>query len=247
MTAVRALAFLVLAPVLTAVFFALCCVGLLFDPVRGSVGHAISRVWARSILLAAGARLVVTGAEHFAPGEARVVVANHASYLDIPAMLAAFPGPLRIVARRSLAWLPFIGWYIFLQGHFFLDRDDPRQALALMERAAARMRRRRISPLVYPEGTRSRDGRLQVLKAGAFFLPLRAQVPVQPVAILGSREILPKGAWAPRRGGTIEVRVGDAIPTAGRGGAPSRKALAAEVRASLLALGVPAGDATPAA
>src|SRR5205814_415332 len=108
--------------------------------------------------------------------------------------------------------------------------------LRLMEKAAARMRRRRISPLVFPEGTRSRDGHLQPLKGGAFFLPLSADVAVQPVAILGSHAILPKGAWGPRRGGTIEVRVGDPIPTAGRGGAPARKALSSEVRAALVAL-----------
>ena len=238
MGVLRTLAFMVLAPLLTAFLFVFCCLGLLLDPAGGRIGHAVSRFWARTILFAAGARVRVTGAEKLAAGEARVLVANHASYLDIPAMLTAFPGELRIVARRSLVWLPFVGWYIFLAGHFFLDRDNPRQALALMAKATARMKRRGISPLIFPEGTRTRDGGLQPLKSGAFFLPLSAEVAVQPVAILGSHAILPKGAWGPRRGGVIEIRVGDAIGTAGRGGAPARKAQAAEVRPSLLALGL---------
>ena len=237
--AVRAIAFFVLAPILTGLGFVACCLALVFDPGGGRVAHSVARLWARSMLFACGAHLVVEGAERFAPGEARVLVANHSSYLDIPALLAAFPGQMRIVARRTLLWLPFIGFFLFLGGHFLIDREDARQALALWERVGARMRRRRVSPLVFPEGTRSPDGRLQAFKTGAFLLPLAVEAPLQPVAVLGTHEVLPKRAWAPRRGGVVTVRVGAAIPTAGRGGAPARKALAAEAPAALVALGVP--------
>ena len=236
---VRAIAFFLLAPLLTGLGFVACCLGLLFDPSGGRLAHAVSRLWARSMLFAAGARLVVTGGERWSPDEPRVIVANHASYLDIPALLAAFPGQMRIVARRTLVWLPFIGVFLFLGGHFLIDRDDARQALALWERVGARMRRRRISPLLFPEGTRSPDGFLQTFKTGAFLLPLGVEAPVQPVLVLGTNAVLPKGAWAPRRGGVVEVRVGEAIATAGRGGAPARKVLAAEAHAAIVALGAP--------
>ena len=240
---VRPFVFLLLAPILTGLGFVGTCIGLLFDPAGGRVSHVVARLWAQAMLGISGARLVVTGAERFAPREPRVVVSNHSSYLDIPALLVAFPGQLRVVARKSLLWLPFVGPYLWLGGHFLLDREDARQALKVWDRVGARMRRRRISPLVYPEGTRSPDGRLHAFKTGAFLLPLMVEAPVQPVAILGTHAIWPKGYWAPRRGGVIEVRVGAAIPTAGRGGAPARKALAADAHAAIAALGVPVAQA----
>lgn len=245
MPLLRAFVFLLLTPILTGFCFVVCLVGLLPAPRSGRIAHASARAWARTMLWAAGARIVVTGTEHLSPDEPRVIVSNHASYLDIPAVLWAFPGQLRIIARRNLIWLPFIGWYILLAGHFFIDRDDPRQALGLMERAAARMRRHRLSALIFPEGTRSRDGRLAALKPGAFHLAGTIGVAIQPAAILGTRPILPKEQWAPRRGGVVEVRFGPAIPTAGRSGAPARRALASETRAAFLALGVPDGVPAP--
>jgi 1-acyl-sn-glycerol-3-phosphate acyltransferase len=240
---VRALVFLLLAPILTGLGFVGTCIGLLFDPAGGRVSHAVARLWAQAMLGVAGVRLVVTGAERFAPHEPRVVVANHCSYLDIPALLVAFPGQMRVVARKSLLWLPFVGQYLWLGGHFLLDREDARQALKVWDHVGARMRRRRISPLVYPEGTRSLDGRMRPFKTGAFLLPLMVEAPVQPVAILGTFAIWPKGAWAPRRWGVVEVRVGAPIPTVGRGGAPARKALAVEAHAAIAALGGPVAAA----
>lgn len=241
MRVVRAVVFAVLAPVLTALGFTFASLALVFDPGRGRASHAVARLWGRSMLWAAGARLVVTHGERFTPDVPRVLVGNHASYLDITALLAAFPGQLRFVARRTLIWLPFIGWYIRLAGHFSIDRDDPRQALALAQTMADRMKRHHKSPMVFPEGTRSRDGRLAPLKAGTFHLPVMLGADVQPLAILGSGAILPKGAWVPRRAGTIEVRVGAPLATAGLEGSAGRKVLAERTRAALLDLGVPDG------
>jgi 1-acyl-sn-glycerol-3-phosphate acyltransferase len=236
---VRALVFLLLSPILTGLVFVATCLAVLVDPAGGRVAHVLARAWAMVVLRIAGARLVIVGAEHLDPDEPRVVVSNHSSYLDIPAVIAAFPGEMRVVARRSLVWLPFIGAYLLLAGHFLIDREDARQAMALWERVGRRMRRRGISPLLFPEGTRSPDGRLQPFKTGAFLLPLGVEAPVQPVLVLGTHEILPKHAWFPRRGGVVEVRFGPAIPTAGRGGAPARKILAVEAHAALVALGAP--------
>jgi 1-acyl-sn-glycerol-3-phosphate acyltransferase len=228
-----------MATLLSMLAFVGAAAGLLVDPLGGRLGHAVAKLWARSMLWISGARLVVVGAERWAPREPRVLVANHASYLDIPAMMCAFPGQLRIVARRNLVRIPFVGWFIALGGHFLIDRDDPRQALRLMGKIERRMRRRGLSALVFPEGTRSADGRLQPLKSGAFFVPLSLGVAVQPVAILGARDVLPKGAPFPLRSGTVEVRVGEPLaPPAGAGG-PARKELADRVAAALAALGVP--------
>src|SRR5262245_9085981 len=236
---------MVLATIATAITFVTASSCLLFDPGRGRVGHAVARAWGHTLLFVAGARLVITNRERFVPSEARVLAANHASYLDIPAMFAAFPGQARFVARRTLIWLPFIGWYIRLGGHFSIDRDDPRQALDLMTRIGDKMRRYGLSPVLFAEGTRSRDGRLAPLKPGALQLAVATGATVQPIAILGSSAILPKGAWGPRHGGTIEIRVGEPLPTAGLDGSAGRKVVAERLRASLLALGVPDGAPSP--
>src|SRR5262249_23708202 len=100
-----------------------------------------------------------------------------------------------------------------------------------------------LSTVLFPEGTRSRDGRLQALKPGSFQMPADTGIAVQPVAIVGSAAILPKGAWGPLRSGVVEVRVGEPIATAEYAGSAGRKALGDRVRAELLALGVP--DSSP--
>src|SRR5205085_355208 len=128
----RAALFLLLVPPWTALSFVLASLGLLVDPMRGRAAVVASRLWGHGLLLLSGARLRVEGAERWSR-EPCVVMANHASYLDIPALLAAFPRPMRIVARRSLVWLPFIGWYVALAGNFFVDREDARQAVRLFE------------------------------------------------------------------------------------------------------------------
>jgi len=253
----RALAFLLLAPIFTAVGFVVAFLAIPLSPRSGRAAHAVARAWARGMLVAAGVVLEVEGAEHLAPDEPRVLVANHTSYLDIPAVLLAFPGQLRIVARKSLLWMPFLGWYLWLCGHLLIDREDPRQGLALFEHARLRMARDRLSVLVFPEGTRSRDGRLAPLKGGAFHLAASLAAPLQPVAIFGTCDVMPKGSWVPagrgaRGSSRVRLRIGAPIATAGLTGGPARKALAEQVRAALLALGLestagPASDASSAA
>jgi 1-acyl-sn-glycerol-3-phosphate acyltransferase len=243
----RRLAFFLLAPVVTAVGTVVAFMVLPFTPRSGRAPHVIAREWARAILRICRVRLEVVGAERFAPGEPRVFVANHTSYLDIPAALLAFPGELRVVARKSLGRIPFLGWYMRLCGHLLIDRADPRQGLELFATASKRMKAHGLSVLVFPEGTRSADGRLAPLKGGAFHLATSLDVPVQPLAISGTFGVMPRWAWGPLRGGDVVVRVGEAIPTAGRGGGPARKALATEVRAAFLALGLEDGAVASAA
>ncbi|MHC5011290.1 MAG: lysophospholipid acyltransferase family protein [Planctomycetota bacterium] len=239
----RGVVFAVLATILTALGWFIATVLLVVDPRRAWLSSRAASLWGRSILVVAGGSLEVEGAERLASGEARLLVANHASYLDPAVMLAVFPGPLRFFLKKELGHLPFIGWYTRAAGHFLLDRSSARAGHDLIERAMKRARRYALSPIVFPEGTRSRDGRLQVLKPGAFQLAIGSGVAVQPVAILGTHPIMPKGSLGPRRGGTIRVRIGEPIPTADLEGSAGRKHLAVRVREALLALGVPDGDA----
>jgi 1-acyl-sn-glycerol-3-phosphate acyltransferase len=217
----------------------------LLDPVRGRLADRVLRLWARALLAGCGLRVVVEGAEHLAPDTPRVLVANHASWLDPLVMGVVSPGPLRFVLKHELRRVPFIGWHTALAGHFLIDREDPRRGLELLERAVRRARAHRLNPVVFAEGTRSRDGRLQPLRGGAAQLAMAAGMDLQPIAILGTHDLMPRGAPAPRRAGAIAVRVGPAIPSAGAKGGPGRRALTDAVRHALLGLGVPDGAAEP--
>lgn len=211
---------------------------LLFAPRSGRWAHISLRTWGRGILAMAGIRLRVEGPASFDGSEIRMIVANHASYLDPPALGAAFPGQLRFVMKQELLRLPFIGWYSKYAGHFLLDRENPREGKRVLDSAVARAKRHGLCPLVFAEGTRTRDGKLAEFKTGAFQLAISAGIPVQPVAVLGSYDLMPRGALAPSRSGTIVLRVGEPIPIEGLKGSPGRKALAAKVRQALYDMGV---------
>ncbi|MBK6778731.1 MAG: 1-acyl-sn-glycerol-3-phosphate acyltransferase [Gemmatimonadetes bacterium] len=163
-----------------------------------------------------------------------VFVANHQSWLDILALLVLLPGSVRFVAKKELGRVPLFGPAMRAAGHIEVDRRDLRSAVSAYE-AAGRVIRNGFSALVFPEGTRSRDGRLLPFKKGPFVLAIVAQVPVVPVVILGSHEALPRGSVRPRPV-PITVRLGGLIPTAGLTYA-DRDTLAGRVRSSMLALG----------
>jgi 1-acyl-sn-glycerol-3-phosphate acyltransferase len=150
------------------------------------------------------------------------------------------------VLKHELRRVPFIGWHTWLTGHFLIDREDPRAGLELLQKAVERARRFGLNPIVFAEGTRSNDGRLQPLRGGAAQLAIAAQMDLQPIAILGTYDTMPRGASHPLRTGAIHVRVGPPIPSAGAKGAPGRRHLTESLRHALLALGVPDG-AAPAA
>ncbi len=207
-------------------------------PRSARLSHPFLRLWGRGMLALGGVGLRVEGPGTFDPGEARMLVANHGSYLDPPALVGGFPGQLRFVLKQELMRMPFVGWYAKLAGHFLLDRGNPREGKRVLDRAMARAKRYKLSPLVFPEGTRSRDGKLAPFKTGAFQLAISAGIPVQPIAVIGSYDIMPREAAAPRYAGEIILRVGEPIPIEGYKGSPGRKALAERVRIAMHELGV---------
>lgn len=241
LVAVRYVAFGILA--FLATFFAWFVASLLVlvQPRRCGLASRVQRLWGRAAVASSGAHLVVENQERLSADEVRMIVANHASFLDPPTMLAVVPGNVRFVMKKELARVPLIGWYSSLAGHFLLDRGRPREGHDILQRALDRARRYTLLPVIFAEGTRSTDGRLQPLKPGSFQLAVQGGIPVQPIAICGTAEIMPKKAWGPRCKGRVVVRVGNPIPTEGLEGSTGRKILAARVRAALLELGVPDG------
>lgn len=201
------------------------------DP-QGSRQHAIARRWARRLLAIAGVSVEVRGLENL-PATAAVLVANHLSYFDTPVIFAELPMPFRILALEWLFHVPFLGGHLRRAQHIPVDQRDARAAMRSLLRAAGRVRGGE-AVFIFPEAHRSPDGQLQPFVSGAFFLALKAQVPVSPMALVGTREILPPNSYHIRPG-RVRLLIAPPIATAGRA-ASEAAALAAEARAAIAAL-----------
>jgi len=178
----------------------------------GNTQHRMARLWSRMLLAVGFVRCEAVGLEKLDPSGSYVLVANHASYLDSPAILAAVPLQFRFFAKKGLFSIPFLGWHLGRAGHLPVVRDDARASLKSMSEGARIMRDRRMSLLLYPEGGRTAV-HMRPFKEGAAYIAIKAGVPVVPIGLVRSRELLPMRQWK-IRSGTIEVRIGDPIPTA---------------------------------
>jgi 1-acyl-sn-glycerol-3-phosphate acyltransferase len=193
----------------------------------GRLQNAVVRLWAKGLLALAGLRIDVTGREHLRGGPF-VVVANHASALDIPALAALLPFQFRFVSRPLFFKIPFLGWGMLAAGQIALDPRRPRNAAKALPKIGARLRRG-ASVILFPEGTRTRDGRLQRYRRGPFLVAIENAVPVLPVCLDGLFEAMEKGSLRVRPG-RIAVEIGAPVPTAGMSREQAR-ALAERVEA----------------
>jgi len=176
----------------------------LFDP--------FFRVWSRGILTAAGVRLYVEGAENI-PSDYRCFFAgNHQSALDIPLMAVVSRGHARFMAKRSLFQIPWFGWILSLSGFIPVDRGDARKVKASVDDMLRRLQKRPIAMVVFPEGTRSRDGSLGSFKHGSLNVCRRAGMPIVPFAIDGSVRVHKPKTFriVP---GVVRVAIGEPIAT----------------------------------
>ena len=171
-------------------------------------------LWAPGLLGGAGARLKVEGAEGVDWSRPVMLVANHASMIDICAMFRAVPVPLRFLLKKEMTRVPLVGRYARSTGMLFVDRADRRAGIRMIHDATAMLREGRTL-CIFPEGTRSRDGRVAEFKGGAFQAAVAAGVPVVPVAIHGAGAVLPVAGLFRVRPGRIVVRFGAPIATAG--------------------------------
>jgi 1-acyl-sn-glycerol-3-phosphate acyltransferase len=189
--------------------------GLLLLAPRGRPADRLVRRWCRALLALAGCPLRVEGAEHLLGAGPAVFAANHASYLDSVALLAALPEDLVFVAKRELLSWPIVGTVIWKVGHLPVERADLARSVADAGRATALLRAG-TSLLFFPEGTFVRQPGILPFRLGCFKAAMETGRPVIPVTIRGTREILPDGAWLPRRG-AITVAIGGAIKPEGAG------------------------------
>jgi 1-acyl-sn-glycerol-3-phosphate acyltransferase len=223
----------------TIAFASVSLVISLFDPQKKRQA-AVAAAWARFLLLASGVKVQVEGLEKIAKDGSYVFVSNHLSYMDTPVVLANIPVQFRFLAKRGLFQIPFLGWHLGRAGHIQVPRGDARAGVKTMNLAADVVRKYGISLLIFPEGGRSHDGQLGSFKEGAAFIAIRAGVPLVPMCLKGTREVLPFGS-ATFRKGTVIMRVGDPIPTS-QATDRDRARLTAELRHRIVELLKPAAS-----
>jgi 1-acyl-sn-glycerol-3-phosphate acyltransferase len=195
----------------TIAFGAMSLVVSFFDPTRHKQ-NAIARAWAGVLLAVSRVKVNVEGLEKIKQDGSYVFVSNHLSYMDTPVALSNIPVQFRFLAKRGLFQIPFLGWHLARAGHIPVPRGDARAAVKTMTLAAQIVRDQQISLLIFPEGGRSRKGELRPFLEGAAYIAIRAGVPLVPVGLRGTREVLPYGSGT-IRGGAVTMRIGDPIPT----------------------------------
>jgi 1-acyl-sn-glycerol-3-phosphate acyltransferase len=179
------------------VFSLLALVSIPFDR-KGDFFRWCPWMWSKCILWTFGIKVNVKGLENIDSNRPYIFVSNHASMADIPTVIVALNGKVNIVFKKELTWVPIWGWAL-RYGHFIMiDRSNPRDALASIERAVQTIRSGQ-SVVLFPEGTRTSDGKLQPFKRGAFTLAAKSGVPVVPMIINNTFGIMPKGSFIVKR------------------------------------------------
>jgi len=185
-------------------------ISTLFDR-TGRIPYRIGQAWARFILWANGVRIKVEGLENIDKKKSYVFISNHQSNLDGLAIGTTLPSPLRFVIKKSLLKIPIMGQAFKLGRMIVIDRSDHAKAIETINRYARELRNG-ISALFFGEGHRTRDGRLQPFKKGGVMFSITSKLPVVPITIINSFNLLPSGSLHINKG-TIRIIIGTAIST----------------------------------
>jgi 1-acyl-sn-glycerol-3-phosphate acyltransferase len=175
----------------------------------------VAKPWARMVLWVSRVKIVTRGCEEVDERVPRIYMTNHQSYFDILGLLAYLPVDFKFLMKQELMRIPLFGFAMKRAGYIGIERNDPRKAVKSMQNAAERIRKG-ASVLIFPEGTRSKDGRLQEFKRGGFKLALKSQCDIVPVVIEGSCRIMPKGSFTIQKG-QFGLTIGEVIRVADYG------------------------------
>ncbi len=178
---------------------------------NGNIVHHYARWWAKIQLLVSGVRVKVGGLEHLDKETPYIYMSNHQGSYDIFALLSCLPVQFRWIAKKELFAIPILGWAMGAANYISIDRSGRRGALESIERAARKIKGG-VSVVIFPEGTRSRDGSIQPFKRGGFTLALKSGVPIIPITINGSRDVMARDSMRVRPG-EIRVSIDRAIQT----------------------------------
>ncbi|MGD9236141.1 MAG: 1-acylglycerol-3-phosphate O-acyltransferase [Desulfobacterales bacterium] len=160
----------------------------------GNPIHRIARFWGRSILVVSRIKVTVDGLSSIDPRRPYIYMPNHQSNFDIPVLLGYLTVQFRWLAKMELFKIPIFGHAMRKAGYISIDRNNRESAFKSLELAAEKIRNG-VSVLIFPEGTRSRDGRIQPFKKGGFVMAIESGVPIVPVIISGARAIMTKGKF----------------------------------------------------
>lgn len=188
---------------LIAIHTFICSIfGLIFIYIDRSftLYHYLAKVFPLGILIITGVRVKITGLENIDRKAVYVFASNHSSQIDITALQWGVPNRLSMIFKKELAKIPFFGWQLYLGPYVVVDRKDPQAAMKSLEKAKNMMNKKKISVLVFPEGTRSKTGEIQQFKRGAFYLAAHSGYPIVPITINGTEKIMPKGTFKLKRG-----------------------------------------------
>lgn len=241
----RTIFYIVMLPISTTWNGMICIlaglVGVKYEP--GGVYDRAQRRFARWILSAAGIPVTMSGRENLAAEGPQIVVSNHASFFDILALLAYLPVHPKFIAKKELFRVPVMGAAMRAAGHVRLDRGNRTQAFSAYEEAAQQMKEKRLTVVVYPEGTRTRTGELLPFKKGAFVFAIGSGAPVVPCYVAGAFDIQPKGSIRVRKT-SMHIALGEPIQVTGLN-LEDRDALLDRVQASMETLKAGSVSLTP--
>ena len=212
--AIRWLTYLILIPLIALATTFFGCISLLcglWDK-TGRQQHAIARAWAQVLLWIALSPVELIGRANLPRGTA-MYAANHLSYYDTPVLFAKLPFQFRILAKQSLWKIPFVGWYLNRSGQVPIDSKSGRSAIAGLLRGAKSLQQG-LPLVIFPEGGRAEQGQIRPFQSGAAFMAIKAQVPLVPLALIGTYELLPIHTYhlTPR---PLKIVIGEPISTAG--------------------------------
>ncbi len=178
---------------LTTFFWGLTAIIISFFTRTGNPVHIIARIWARGILFASRIKVTVNGLANIDPTQSYVYMSNHQSNFDIPVLLACLPVQFRWLAKAELFKIPIFGRAMRGAGYVKIDRFNQQSAFESINEAAAKMKDG-VSVMIFPEGTRSRDGKIRSFKKGGFVMAVDAGVPIAPIVLKGTRAIMEKSS-----------------------------------------------------
>lgn len=207
----RAILTLILAAPITLLFSVLTLIDILLVRRSELKVQIFPRSWGKFFCWLANVKIRIEGSENLDPEQTYIFVGNHVSQFDIFSFQGYFPHDFRWIAKKELFRFPFFGRAMLRSGIIPIDRSHGREALKSLNRAAEQIAKG-TSVLIFPEGTRSEDGRLKPFKTGAVMLAIKAGVPVVPIGFNGTYSILPKGRFLADCG-EITIRIGSPIPT----------------------------------
>ncbi len=185
-------AYIVLWVVVSTFILGIAAIIMSFFIRTGNAVHLIARFWGKAILVVNRTRVDVNGLSNIVPGQSYIFMANHQSNFDIPVLLGCLPVQFRWLAKAELFKIPVFGRAMRGAGYIPIDRFNQESAFESIRQAAGKIKNG-VSVMIFPEGTRSLDGHIQAFKKGGFVMAVDSGVPIVPIVIRGTREIMPKG------------------------------------------------------